>query len=164
MLKDVNLYHPSDRIKGFAVWSNSKGLGEGFYYAFTRNDQFCSDSYKTFVCSKTYQDNVYPRLEEETYTDQAADRLSKGLGAYKEGITGTHVFCEQVWPKLLRQYSPDNAGSVQKAIRYALKVKQGAGLNLAIRTYTWFINETESFEYTEADWLSGVSWEEKKNQ
>jgi len=163
-LRMTNLYHPQDAVKGFAIWSNTKGLGDGFYYAFKRNEQFCSEEYQTFVCSQTYQQITYPRLNVDTYTDQAEDRLSKGLGAYKEGIANTRVFREKIWPELLRQYSPDDTGSVQTAIRYALEVKQGAGLELSNRKYTWMINATESFEYTETDWLSGLSWEEKKNR
>ena len=74
------------------------------------------------------------------------------------------LFFQEIWPEILRRYSPDQDGTVQEAIRYALEIKQQAGLSLIDKTWMWKINAAQSFEYTEADWWNGVSWEEKKEQ
>ena len=156
VLKDVNLYHPEDAMKGFAIWSNTsdlEGMGGGFYRAFVSND---------FMRTKTYSPAIYPNLG-TTYTDQVVDRLSKGLGAYHRGVSvGSKLFLNEIWPEILRSYSPAQSGKVQEAIRYALEVKQNAGLSLADRTWTWYINASTSFDYSEDDWFTGISWDEKK--
>ncbi|MCP4405447.1 MAG: hypothetical protein GY801_50115, partial [bacterium] len=152
---DVNLYHPAEGIQGFALFSNDRGLysngGGGFYYAFQEPDGTSRASHK----SKFYPVNPtisYPRLasihlQNNSYTDEAADRLSKGIMAYNQG--NLRVLRTEIWPEILRQLHLDyqsevytGGGADIKGIAYALDVKNAANLledaqRNPLRTWAW---------------------------
>jgi hypothetical protein len=147
-LASVNLYHPEDAVKGFAIWSNEAGLGEGFRRAFVTNVN---------MVTKQYGD-TFPRIG-ATYTDQAADRLSKGLMAYNTGAF-LAILREQTWPEMLKN-EPVHSG-----IRYALSIKSAAGISLANRKWTWTDKQGETvftFDYSEQDWWNGTTWQQKRD-
>lgn len=155
-----NLYHPADAVKAFAIYSNNKDLGEGFYRVFVTTANANPDP---------FPEGAYPRLGDE-YTDSAADKLSKGLFGYKEGAFFTQLR-EHSWPELLRKY-PTIQGrrgtyaQTVRGIRYALTVKRNAGISLDNRKWTW----TDKFEdvefnvtYSEGDWYKNKSYDDVRS-
>ena len=133
-INDLNLYHPEDGIKGFAVFSNDTSIGGGFTYAFSG-----SQPYKR---QKEFSANTYPRLHEShlssnTYTDSNKDLLSKGIMAYNNG-PGLPWVKYHTWPEALVEYNPPTTSTkpgTRTAIEYTLSIQNSAGVPL--ETWTW---------------------------
>jgi hypothetical protein len=126
-LAQVNLYHPEDAIVAFGIWSNDKNLGAGFYRVFTTT---------TNVVTTAYPAGTYPRIG-ATYTDDSADKLSKGLYGYKEGAFGPPLRTYH-WPELVKRTSEAGADAAEKrGVKYALEVKQEAGIDPSKRKWQW---------------------------
>lgn len=155
-LSKVNLYDPSDNVEAFAIWSNTKGLGEGFYRVFKKTAN---------VVTKKYKDTDYPRLTAKAYTDDEADKLSKGIFAYNASAFKQELR-DYTWPDMLRRTKKADGTAVRKGIQYALEIKQAGGLSLANRTWNW-TDQTKgkdgklkdfAFNYSEKQWLAGKTW------
>ena len=169
----INLYHPSDNIKGFGLWSGEQGA-KNFYHAFISNE---------YNGSPTEID--YPKLKNAYFTNGVynvlvTDRLAKGLAGFKQGTyvendNGTRVLFHEIWPEMLRKYPNDTTDSnsdVKKAIRYALQVQnitlpgeQSPIFDLNTREWDYVkqVGNQESVccTYSEYDWLTGTSWTQK---
>lgn len=139
--KDVNLYHPGDNARGFAIWSNSSDgdMGRGFYLAFNTNQYVLptpSNTYPRLIASYFSDEPLNKKKREES---EATDTLSKGLSAYKEGHrVGSGMLYNDSWPEILRRNPKvgDVDTSIEKAIAYPLTIRSNAGL-LVNRTWTW---------------------------
>lgn len=187
-IKDINLYHPKDAIKAFAVFSNDKKIGGGFYYAFKETGK---NTYK----AEPLKEINYPHIG-RTYYDDNKDLLSKGIAAYNGGANRA-ALRRKTWPELLKMYEPKNAEknisknmkererdpiSTAKVIKYAIEIQKRIEENEKItllRSWTWTDIENGkefSFAYGEKDWLPkkkdvsgkviipGTSWKEKRDE
>lgn len=151
---NVNLYHPVDAIKGFAIFSNNRriGGGGGFWYAF-------AESPSRYQQTCDYSQHPHHAHIGASYTDDVTDLLSKGIMAHHSGAgtflppqnnnssclsennDGTRAkICP--WPELLREVIPpdantpkDNANKIRNGINYVLSAKRRAGIPL--RSWTW---------------------------
>ena len=156
-LSILNLYLPEQAVKGFAIWSNTKGMGEGFYRS------FATESYSY---PQPYPSGIYPRLsdvhfdENDQYNERfkAIDRLSKGLSGYKSAFNP--VLATETWPEMLRHYRHiDNppSGSPSDIIAYALNVRASSkrdDIATIFRTWTWILNsEGQTCQYGEKEWF-----------
>jgi hypothetical protein len=171
----TNLSHPGDNIKGFGLWSGEFGA-RSFYHAFVSNEY-----------NGTPTEITYPKLQSIYFTNgaynvRATDRLGKGLAGFKQGTyvendNGVRVLFHEIWPEMLRKYPNDTLNSdsdVKTAIRYALEVQSTTlsgqqtpitGFDLNTRAWNWvkLVGNQESVccTYSEYNWLTGISWEEK---
>ncbi len=95
---ELNLYHPGNAIKAFAVFSNKDTIqgGGGFKKAFVT-----PQPYKVTL---NYPGDTYPRIG-DTYTDDNKDLLSKGIMAFNTGPS-IDEFTSKPWPHLLKDFAP----------------------------------------------------------
>ncbi len=121
-IEDLNLYHPKDNVRGFAVFSADHDAeaksGGGFHKGFG------DGSYTT-----SGHPTDYPRLA--NYTDDTRAILLKSVMAYNRG-SGDSAALREPWADMLRNYDALPANTKmhgrRSAMRYALDVTARGGV------------------------------------
>jgi len=132
-IEATNLYDPEKNMNALAVFSNDSAAfsrgGGGMYKAFLE-----PNAAQDYQVSTTF--TSYPRIGAD-YTDDAKDRLSKGIMAYNRG-PGLSAFFNDTWPEILKENIPPDTSTsfgTRTAIRYSLTIQSTGGISL--RCWDW---------------------------
>jgi len=147
---DLNLYHPKDGVKAFAVWANmvvGSASSGSFAKAFGKGTTAAIYKKKIYFAA-TDELSIGPASHESgntSYEDDNKDLLAKALSGYNHGSTDSQ-YSSLTWPEILKSNDvpildpQDNTkilnGGLRHSIGYALSIKRR--MNIPLKEWTFW--------------------------